>query len=445
LLKQGVTLLQAIVTDFRSRPAFHAIAANSAWLFIDRFARMGLALFIGVWVARYLGPKRYGELSLVFAYLALFQSIVSLGLDGIVVRDLAVNPSKTGEILGSTFALRVTAGAFTLVVAVTCLAISFGLGSQEVLLCACAGGLLLFQAFDTIDLWFQSRSQSKRTIIPKFTGYAFIMAIKVALIFSAAPLYLFATVQTVEVLIGAAGLCLSLRIYPPSSPLKFCFARARKLICESYPYILSALSITVYMRIDQMMIAHFLGYEASGIYAAAIPLSTVWYAIPTTLYVTLAPFIARKKQQSEQAYYDALLLIFRIFGAIALSVSVSTALIAPVLINILYGQKYQGASQILAIHVFGNLFVFQGMAQQLWLINERAARLTLWRTLSGGLVSVISNIVLLPLIGLPGAAISAVLSYGVSAVFSNLVLKPDLFAMQFGFSAKKKKKTGCLR
>ena len=106
--------------------------------------------------------------------------------------------------------------------------------------------------------------------------------------------------------------------------------------------MLSAIAIAAYMRIDQLMITHFLGYEAAGIYAAAVPLSTVWYFIPTTLYVSLAPFIARKKRESEAAYYDALLLIFRFFGAAAILLSLATALAAPFLVKTIYGTKVQG-------------------------------------------------------------------------------------------------------
>jgi PST family polysaccharide transporter len=36
------------------------IINNIGWLFFDKILRMGVGLFVGVWVARYLGPENFG-------------------------------------------------------------------------------------------------------------------------------------------------------------------------------------------------------------------------------------------------------------------------------------------------------------------------------------------------------------------------------------------------
>jgi O-antigen/teichoic acid export membrane protein len=42
---------------------FKKYFANSSWLMGERILRMRVALFVGVYVARYLGPARFGLLS----------------------------------------------------------------------------------------------------------------------------------------------------------------------------------------------------------------------------------------------------------------------------------------------------------------------------------------------------------------------------------------------
>jgi hypothetical protein len=42
-------------------PNLRKIMGNMGWLFVDRFVRMGMGLFVGVWVARYLGPVQFGR------------------------------------------------------------------------------------------------------------------------------------------------------------------------------------------------------------------------------------------------------------------------------------------------------------------------------------------------------------------------------------------------
>lgn len=291
---------------------------------------------------------------------------------------------------------------------------------------------MLFQAADTIDLWFQSKSQSKRTIIPKFIAVIVSNSMKVSLLILAAPLYAFALVVTIEALIGSLGLCFSYRLLPTAHAWRAGFGRAMQLLSESYPYLVSGLAITVYMRIDQIMIKAFLGYEASGLFAAAIPFSTISYAIPVILCVSLAPVVARKKHEGAAAYQELLLQIFRAFGLMSILVSLVTAVAAPLLISIVYGRRFDGAAPVLAIHVFCCFFVFQGMAQSLWMVNERRGHWALGQTLFGAVVAISANFLLLQTLGVIGAAISAVLSQAASAVFSNLLISREVLAMQFG-------------
>jgi PST family polysaccharide transporter len=71
------------------RHAVHAMLANSGWLLADRLLRMFLALVVGAWVARHLGPGRYGVLAYAIALLAFVTPLAMLGLEAIVVRDVA--------------------------------------------------------------------------------------------------------------------------------------------------------------------------------------------------------------------------------------------------------------------------------------------------------------------------------------------------------------------
>jgi len=45
---------------------------NTGWLMLDKIARLILGLFVGVWVARYLGPANYGVLSFALSFVGLF-------------------------------------------------------------------------------------------------------------------------------------------------------------------------------------------------------------------------------------------------------------------------------------------------------------------------------------------------------------------------------------
>ena len=90
---------------------FRRYFANTAWLFAEKILRMVVGLFVGVWVARYLGPAKFGLLSYAQSFVALFGAIATLGLDGIVVRELVKDESKRDVLLGTSFVLKLI-GAF---------------------------------------------------------------------------------------------------------------------------------------------------------------------------------------------------------------------------------------------------------------------------------------------------------------------------------------------
>jgi O-antigen/teichoic acid export membrane protein len=144
--------------------------------------------------------------------------------------------------------------------------------------------------------------------------------------------------------------------------------------------------------------------------------------------------MARMRQESNAKYRDALLKIFRTFGVMAIIAALLTAMFSSLIVSLLYGPSYARSGPILAIHVFTNLFVFQGVAQTLWLLNQGLGIYSLYKTAIGALVAILANYLLIPRYGLYGAAISANISYASSAVLSNLWLAPDIFKMQLGIN-----------
>lgn len=412
--------------------ALRRIVANTGWLLFDKLLRLVLWLVVGAWVARYLGPNDFGELAYVLATMAFFQIACALGADQIVVRDIAHHPENASVLLGTLLAMRTAAGLVGWIVAVAITALFSGGDEKAVALVALAGGSLVFLAGDTVDLWFQSQTQSRRTVLAKLGAVLLSNGCKVALILIRAPVAAFAIMVALEAAAGAAGLALVYRRFRTLEPWRAVAAQARQLLRQSYPFLLSGLSITVYMRIDQIMIKNMLGQRQLGIYAAALSISQLWHIIPTTVSISVAPDIARRKLQGQLEYERALLLLFRISGAAALCIAAMCALGAPILVKLLYGSQYTQAAPILAIHALSNFFVFQGVVAALWLTNEGAGHLYLMKTVLGGFTAVVANLLLLPRFGITGAAVGALFSFGISSVFSNLLFAPRIFLMQFG-------------
>ena len=302
------------------RPHLRLLAANTGWLMLDKFVRLALAITVGAWTARYLGPARYGELSYCVALVALFQTVANLGADGIVIRDLVTRPKHVGTILGTVFRLRLSFGAAAWVAAIASVLILRPHDLSAVLMTAIVGGSLVFQAADTIDLWFQSQNQNKRTVAPKLSAYILTNGVKVLLVAFGAPLVMFAGALALDAVAAACGLWISYRQYPASGQVAFRLRQAESTLRESYPFLLSGLAIMVYMRIDQVMIREMIGEAELGAYSAAVGLSNLWAFVPLTLSTVLGPYVARQKALSSARYQETLEIVFAFFSAVSILV-----------------------------------------------------------------------------------------------------------------------------
>lgn len=423
-------LPKALQQRLHGRHNLLAVLQNSGWLLLDKLIRLALGLLVGAWVARYLGPAQYGELAYVLAYIAFFQAVATLGLDGIVVRDIAQHKDHANTVLGTAFALRLGVGVLCWLAAIGSMAWLNGLHDRSVVLTTLAGGSLVFQAADTVDLWFQSQSQSRRTVLAKLTAYLISSGVKVALILNGAPLVAFAAVMVLDGITAAIGLAVAYKRLPCNKRWSLAASTASQLLTESWPFILGGLSIMVYIRIDQIMIKEMLGAKQLGIYAAVLPLATLWQVIPMTLSASLSPFIAKKKAEGETAYWLALNKIFKMYALLGWLVCVPTIIFSSLAINILFGPQYQQGVVVLLIYVFTNPFINMGVAQGLWLLNERRAILSFAKAAVGALVAIVGNWLLIPYFGIAGVAAVAVLANLVSAVLTNIIFSKRIFLMQ---------------
>ncbi|MFM5787853.1 flippase [Aeromonas veronii] len=423
-------LPERLFNTLSSNHSLLAAISNSGWLIFDKLIRLLLGLLVSAWVARYLGPAQFGELAYVLAYLAFFQAVVVLGMDGIIVREIAKDKTKAGEILGTAFMLRFFIGFICWFVAIAGMAWINGWQDRSIYITAFAGASLIFQAADTVDLWFQSQSQSRRTVIAKLTSYLISNGLKIILIVNNAPLLAFAIVMSVEALFSAIALTYAYRNFSCKQPWHLFKDRASKFLKESWPFIFSGLSIMVYMRIDQIMIKNMLGVSELGVYAAVLPLAMLWTFIPMTLSASLAPLVAKAKLQSEQAYWSCLSTIFRGFAFLGWSVCIPITILSGYVVDFLFGPIYANGSQVLAIAIFTNLFINMGVAQSLWILNEGKSTLSLYKTVIGAVICLISNFVLIPKLGITGAAISAVLAQFSSAILANVFLCRHIFYLQ---------------
>jgi PST family polysaccharide transporter len=394
---------------------------------------MGVGFFVGVWIVRYLGPEQFGFLSFATAFTALFGAFATLGLQGIVVRDIVRNPNCAPETLGTTAILQLIGGtaAYLLVlVAITYLRPDDSIARTIV---AMLGSTMLLKASEISVYWFESKVLSKYIVWIKNGVFLVFAIVKVILILQQASLNAFVWTMLAEAVVVAIILLGVLSKYGVLlTKFRVSIKRAKSLLKDSWPLLLSSVSITIYLQIDKIMLGHMIGDGAVGIYSVALLISELWYFIPTVIVASTFPAIIESKKRSEKQYYARLQKLFDLMIVISVGLALLTTFLSTSIVILLFGEAYRDAGIILSIHIWAAVFVFLGVASSQWFLAEGRQVLSLQQTVIGAFMNVALNLWLIPVYGAVGAALATLISHSVAAFFADLIYKETrkIFSMK---------------
>ena len=395
--------------------SFRKYFFNTGWLMIDKILSLAVGLFVGVYVARYLGPEQFGLLNFSLSFVALFGTFAVLGLETIVVRNAILFPQSRDKLLGTAFSLRVIGGLLLVGLVFLSIQVVEKDPFTRLLVMIIASGYI-FQAFQVIDLYFQSQVLARFSSIAGIFTLCVSSSIKLALIWSKAPLIWFAWVFIIEQCVRGLVLCaLYNKRQFPVLRWRFDLSLAKQLLRDSWPLILSGLMIVVYLRIDQVMIKKMLDTESVGHYAAAVRLSEAWYFVPMAMTQSIFPAILNAKNQGEALFNARMEQLYALLFWLGVAVALPMTFLSDWLVITLFGEAYRQAGPVLAIHIWAGIFVGLATASGRWYVIENLQLLSFFRNLLGAFTNIVLNLLLIPEFGLKGAAIATILSYCAAA------------------------------
>jgi len=414
------------LNQLKNHQGFMKYFKNTSWLFGEKILRMIVGLFVGIWVARYLGPEQFGLFSYAQSFVGLFVAIAGLGLDGIIVRELVKDESKRDALLGTAFRLKLI-GALLVLIA---LAIAVNLSQQDsltTLLIFTIASATVFQSFNIIDFYFQAKVLSKYIVYANIISLLISNMVKVGLILNDAPLLYFAYSILFDSFILICGFLYFYR-YKALFLSRWYFDKklARSLLKDSWPMILSGLVISVYMKIDQIMIKEMMNVEAVGFYSVAVKLTEIWLFITVAITSSIFPSIIKAKNISVDLYENRILNLYRVLFFISFVIAVFLSFFSEEIVMVLFGNSFYPSVQILVVYAWSNIFVFMNNASWKWYQIENLQKIAMIRLTLGALINVILNVFFIKFYGLVGAAYATIISYSIAVYFGNLIDKRTL-------------------
>ena len=379
---------------------------NISWLIFDKLFRASLNIFLTIILARNLGPEDFGLLNYLLAFLYLFTSISSLGM----------NPVLTNKIIndGAKFKYNLILNAYYVrfIFSILCylifLSLIYLLNNDEVIFeySTIIGLVIIMKSSEILFSYFEAKSLSKYIVISQLLGlltsifiiiYIFINELDNKFIYTA----LLLDFIIVFILINYFYFFKTKFFFP-----KLELSLIKKTLYSSLPVLISALSIILYMRIDQIMIKSLINEYEVGIYSASVRLIEIFHFIPKILIISFLPIILKTKE-----YYNQLLhlnsVIFKISIFIFLIIFFSSSLLT----DIFYGEEYFESVLITKILSFSIIFVFFGVINEHWYIKNNLQLNYAFNVFLGALINIILNYFLILNFGSVGAAISTLITY----------------------------------
>jgi O-antigen/teichoic acid export membrane protein len=405
------------------------VASNFGWLLSDKILQMGLALFVGIWVARYLGPSQFGIYSYAISFVGMFTPLVNMGLPSLVVRDIASDIQQKEVTLGTTFILNLIGGLVTLILSV---GIIYLLEPSNNLIHILVGIIAvgsIFQAFDVISLWFESQVQSKNIILAKRTAYILVCAVRIWLIQIKAPLVAFACTILLELALSAIGMVITYQKKGNNLKLwKISWLRAKELLWEGFPLVLSGIAIYLYSKIDQVMLGSFLVDKSQlGFYSVAVKLAEIFDFLPLIMASSILPKLSQLKPISRELYQKNLQIYFDIMLLMWLVIVIPVSFVSQFIVTSLYGLSYAPAGTILTIYVWAQFGSNLGVARSTYLTIESKLHYSVYFSVSGAFLNILLNYFLIPHFQAIGATVATLITYFTVIVLSNFFvsdLKP---------------------
>lgn len=383
---------------------------NTGWLLFEQLLRVTSGLFVGFWVARFLGPEQFGLFSYSIAFVAMLTGLAKVGLDSILVKEFVDSRFALNLLLGTALWLKL-AGALVAILTIAIAAFFLSNENSTNLLIGVAALSLIFLAFEVVDFYFQAMVQVRVVSIIRSVGLLFSALLRICLILIDADLvWLVAAVSVDAIFVAVCYFLVSKACRLPNFVFIFDLSVAKSLLRQSWPLLLSTVVVGIYMRIDQVMIKNIRGDYDAGIYSAAVRISEGFYFVPVLIAVSLYPAILNARSISLDLYLNRIQRLYVFMVWVAIFIATVISFFGNDLIQIAFGNGYTDASPVLLTHVWAAIFVFLGVSFEKCLIAEGLAKIAFSRALLGVVINIVLNLFLIPTYGTLGAAISTLLA-----------------------------------
>lgn len=385
------------------------VITNASWIIVCKIVQSILGLVVSMLTARYLGPSNYGLINYAASLVAFASPLMFLGMSEILVQEIVTNPDSEGEALGSSILMCLCSSVFC-ILGISAFVLFANPGEKETLyVCLLYSIVLLFQAIELIQYWFQAKLLSKYSSVVSLIAYLLVSGYRIILLITKKSILWFAVSNAIDILIISVALII---LYNKLSEHRLCFSikRCKLMINKGKYYIVSNIMLVIFAQTDRVMLKMMIDETATGYYSAAVNSASISAFVFVAIINSVRPtiFESHLKSHSQFEKNVARLYCVIIYGALLQSL-IMTIFSKPIIL-ILYGREYMASISALSIVVWYTTFSYIGGIRNIWMLAENKQKYIMSINLFGAISNILLNYYLIPLVGVDGAAIASLIT-----------------------------------
>lgn len=393
------------------------------WYGLENLTTIAFGLLSVVLVARLFGPESLGKLSYIQAISALTVFITVLGLDHIIVKDLARQPSNT-KYISTIFITQLLAWVTQCAIIYTIIwHMGDGHVETDVFVIFCWISIsVYFSRATVIKLYFQSVN------LPKKIGMSALSSRLIALMYLFYALYLKLPYEYVIAFIPLQAAFQFLFLFYEYKKIQkielyFDFNILKKVLKEAKPLLIAGAIYPLFIQADIVLITSMMTEGDAGIYSAAGKVIMQFTFVGTIITMAFyLPLVKKVDENSEDLdyFFSGLIKILFVLGLFS---AIFVGIFADDIVKLLFGDEFTDAAPILKILIWKVVVIYLAAVFSRMLILMNLAKFELIKSIVAASFSLSMNYLLIPIYGLYSAAIVSVLSFFIADLFFYVLFK----------------------
>lgn len=389
---------------------FQLVFRNTTFLVASEVFIKIIGFFYFVYLARNMSVDIFGRYNLVTSIVTLFSFLPDLGIGLVVVRDIAKKHYDIPTLLGNTF-LVMGLTSFATIFLIMIFSFAAGFPNEVKLLLFISALTLFFSQTRSVPLFYFDgiEKMSYSAIIKAANSLSLI-------VFGTGGFLLGFGLYGVigGFLVGSILNFIITWLFFFSRKIKINFRLDKRiikhLIITGFPLGLAAFASVIYTNIDGVILARILSEKALGIYASANKFApTLIQLLNVPFVVAVYPTLSRLSHESHDRFKKAILKSLGVVFAWSVPASIGVMLFAGI-VPIIFGEKYSAGVPILRVLIFTVPFVSISALLYKVLIVMNKQNLYLAVSITGVVINISLNLILIPRISIMGAAAASVVT-----------------------------------